>query len=52
MKPIEVDQLPKSADRDSSNLGKNFSRDNRAKSLFADTIARTAVRCGLLILTW
>lgn len=25
---------------------------NRAKQLYADTVARTALRCGLLILTW
>lgn len=51
MQPIEVDQLPKTVD--SSGLGKGFSsRGSRAHSLFADAVARTAVRCGLLILTW
>lgn len=50
MKSIEVDQQHKPTE---SSWGKTFSfRDSRAKNLFADTVARTALRCGLLILTW
>lgn len=61
MMPMDVDlQAPKSSDN-GIKQGYGTSRDQywdagRAKrqlsTLLADTVARTAVRCGLLILTW
>lgn len=34
-----------------TDTGTQITRD-KAKQLYADTVARTAVRCGVLIITW